>query len=167
MKKILILGSPGAGKTRLAQQLAQRLQLPLHHLDKLFWKSGWVASDPEEFRHQLQQIMGEEKWIIDGNYGSTLAARLPRADTIIYLDLPTLTCLRGAIERYLRYRNGTRPDMTPGNRERLSLEFLLYILTFRSRKRPGILQKLASLNAEQRRIVLNRRKQVRAFIESL
>jgi adenylate kinase family enzyme len=166
MKKIMIIGCGGAGKTQLALKLSQRLGIPLHHLDRLYWKTNWMGTEHEEFCRLQKNILATEQWIIDGNYNSTMNLRLQQADTIIYLDLPTLACLWGAISRFLEYRNTTRPDMTAGNDERLSVEFLKYILTFRTLRRPGLLQKLAPLKPTQQVFILNNRKQVEVFLNT-
>ncbi|NCU11113.1 MAG: topology modulation protein [Sphingomonadaceae bacterium] len=131
MQRILIIGSPGAGKSTLSHRLAAHFDLPLHHLDRLFWLPGWVERDRAEGRAELAGILAQDSWIIDGNYGSTLPMRLARADTVIWLDYPTLLCLNRAIRRWWRYRGITRPDMTEGCPERFDLEFMLYIANFR------------------------------------
>lgn len=132
MQRILIIGSPGAGKSTLSHALGQRLGLPLHHLDRLFWLPGWVERDRTEGRAELAGILARDRWIIDGNYGSTLPMRVARADTVIWLDYPTRLCLYRAVRRWWHYRGATRPDMTEGCPERFDLEFLLYIANFRA-----------------------------------
>lgn len=131
MQRVLVIGSPGAGKSTLSHALAARTGLPLHHLDKLFWLPGWVERDREEGRAELAEVLAGERWIIDGNYGSTLPMRLSRADTVVWLDYPTWLCLGRAFKRWWQYRGRARPDMTEDCPENLNLEFLLYVLNFR------------------------------------
>lgn len=131
MQRILVIGSPGAGKSTLAHALAARTGLPLFHLDKLFWLPGWVERDREEGRAELAEVLAGERWIIDGNYGSTLPMRIARADTVVWLDYPTWLCLGRVFKRWWQYRGTARPDMTEGCPENLNLEFLLYVLNFR------------------------------------
>ena len=71
MQRVLVIGSPGAGKSTLSHQLAERTGLPLHHLDQLFWLSGWVERDRDEGRAELAEVLAGERWINDGNYGSS------------------------------------------------------------------------------------------------
>jgi len=131
MKRVLVIGSPGAGKSTLSHALAQRTGLPLFHLDRMFWLPGWVERDRDEGRAELAGVLEQDRWIIDGNYGSTLPMRLQRAETVIWLDYPTSLCLRRVFKRWRRYRGRARPDMTEGCPENLNLEFLLYVLNFR------------------------------------
>lgn len=131
MQRILVIGSPGAGKSTLAHALARRTGLSLYHLDKLFWLPGWVERDRDEGRAELAGVLALDRWIIDGNYGSTLPMRLERADTVVSLDYPTHLCLAWVFKRWWQYRGRTRPDMTEGCPENLNLEFLYYVLVFR------------------------------------
>ena len=131
MQRILIIGSPGAGKSTLSHTLAKRTRLPLHHLDRMFWLPGWIERDRDEGRAELAGVLAQERWIIDGNYGSTLPLRVARADTVVWLDYPTHVCLGRALRRWRKYRGKSRPDMTEGCPERLDGEFFVYILNFR------------------------------------
>ena len=131
MQRVLVIGSPGAGKSTLSHALARRCGLPLHHLDRMFWLPGWIERDRADGRSELAQVLAQDCWIIDGNYGSTLPLRIARADTVVWLDYPTALCLGRAVRRWWMYRGQSRPDMTEGCLERLDGEFLLYILNFR------------------------------------
>jgi adenylate kinase family enzyme len=150
MQRVLIIGSPGAGKSTLTHALAARTGLPLHHLDRIHWLPGWTERDRDEARGMVEQVLARERWIIDGNYGSTMAMRLPRADTVVWLDYPTHLCLTRAIKRWWHYRGRNRPDMTEGCPERLDLEFLFYVLMFR---RNWHARNGASLNGFRGRVI--------------
>jgi len=167
MKRVLVIGCGGAGKTRLARRLGEFLGLPVHHLDRLFWKPGWEPSTDEEIRRAIEQIFETDRWIMDGNYSGTMEMRMARADTIIFLDLPTLACLCGVIARYLTYRDRTRPDMTEGNIERLGFDFLAWILTYRRRRRPKVLSLLNRHSHDRTIITLQSRRAVDSFIDEL
>ncbi|MEM7365575.1 MAG: AAA family ATPase, partial [Pseudomonadota bacterium] len=117
MKRIAIIGSGGAGKSTLAMALSECLNIPVFHLDKMYWQPGWVLSDHEDVRPHLDAVMARDTWIIDGNYSSSIEERIQRADTVIFLDLPVWLCLLGAVRRYFQYRGTNRPDMTEGNNE--------------------------------------------------
>ena len=132
MQRILVIGSPGAGKSTLSHQLAARTGLPLSHLDRMFWLPGWVERDRDEGLAELRGVLAQDRWIIDGNYGSSLPLRLERADTVVWLDYPTHTCLARVFKRWWQFRGKTRPDMTEGCPENLNLEFLHYVLVFRA-----------------------------------
>ena len=131
MQRILVIGSPGAGKSTLARELAAHTGLPLFHLDRMHWLPGWIESDRAEASQALDAVLAQDRWIIDGNYGSSLPRRIARADGVVWLDYPTALCLRRALGRWWQYRGQARPDMTEGCPERLDGEFLLYILQFR------------------------------------
>ena len=131
MQRVLVIGSPGAGKSTLSRQLAERTGLPLYHMDRLHWLPGWVERDREEAFGLVREVLAQERWIIDGNYGSTLPERLQRADTVIWLDYPTWLCLWRVLRRWWQYRGTNRPDMTEGCNENLNWEFLHFVATFR------------------------------------
>lgn len=151
MQRILVIGSPGAGKSTLARELAGRTGLPLFHLDRIHWSPGWVERDRDEAARMLDAVLAQDRWIIDGNYGSTLPRRVPRADGVVWLDYPTGLCLRRVLQRWWRYRGQARPDMTEGCPERLDAEFLLYILQFRRAWGRRNAKALAGLHGELHR----------------
>lgn len=144
MQRIAVIGCSGAGKSALSFQLADLLDLPLHHLDKLFWLPDWKVRDPAEFRELHDNITRESRWIIDGNNGSTMESRLAACDTVIYLDFPTRIFLWRVLRRSLGKK--VRPDMAEGCHERIDLEFCRYVLTFRRKHGPRIEQLLARLS---------------------
>ena len=95
MERIMIIGCGGAGKSTLARQLGEKLDLPVVHLDKLFWRPGWEHISREEFDRLHREALAQEKWIIDGNYDRTMGERVKYCDTIIYLDFSRAACLMG------------------------------------------------------------------------
>jgi len=167
MKRIIVIGCGGSGKTTVSLQLGELLSIPVHHLDKLFWGPGWVRVEKDAFFKKQEQIISGERWLIDGNYGSTMEARIARADMILFLDLPTPHCLWNVIKRFFQYQGMSRPDMTDGNSERLDLVFIWYILTFRQRRRPVIMRRLAEAPRGTRVAVLKSRKEIETFMEEL
>jgi adenylate kinase family enzyme len=167
VQRIVIIGSGGAGKSTLARQLGADLGIPVHHLDKLFWRPGWVKSPPAEFAVKQEAILREPAWIIDGNFGETIQARLRAADTILFLDLPTWVCLWGAVRRYIQYRNRTRPDMTEGNHEKLSWDYLWWILSYRTVRRPRVRARLKELAGLKAVTILRSRGAVQDFLKSM
>ena len=136
MQRVMVIGPCGAGKSTLARRLADTLQLPVTHLDRLHWQPGWVEGSKDELHQALKPVLAQERWLIDGNYGSTMAPRLARADTVIYLDYPIRLCLWRAARRVWTYRGRSRPDMTEGCPERFDREFFQYIATWNFHARP-------------------------------
>lgn len=165
MQRVLVIGPCGAGKSTAAVELGRLLDLPVHHLDRLHWREGWVESSREELIAALEPIVARERWLIDGNYGGTMAGRIERADTVIYLDYPTWLCLWRAFRRVRRFRGRTRPDMTPGCPERFDLAFFLYILNFRRGPRKRTEARLEGHEAKVRRFT--RPRELRRWLESL
>lgn len=140
MQRVMIIGSPGAGKSTLARRLATVTGLPLRHLDAEYWLPGWTERAPRLWREKLAALVAEDRWIIDGNYGSSLAMRSARADTLVHLDYSTALCLWRALKRVIGTRGQVRADAAPGCPERFDAAFLAYIALFRARKRSQILR---------------------------
>ena len=162
-----MIGSGGAGKSTIARAIAERLRLPLVHLDTLYWKPGWQATEAGEWRRTVSDLIAAPAWVIDGNYSGTLDLRLEACDTVVFLDFPRHVCLWRVIKRQLAYRGRQRPDMAPGCPERLTWQFLEWVWTYRSRRRAGILSRLSSLRADQRAVVLTSDRLAREFVEGL
>ena len=164
---MLIIGAGGSGKTTLARRLAERTGLPLIHLDQLYWHSGWQATPKEAWQSKVAELIAEETWIMDGNYGGTLDVRLEAADTIIFLDVPRVQSLTRVIRRGLRYYGRSRPDLPAGCPEQLRWEFLVWVWTYPKRRRPGILQRLGALAQRKQVHILRTQREIESFLEKL
>ena len=99
MKKVIIIGCPGLGKTTFAEKLQRVKNLPLYYLDAIWHKPDRTHITREEYDKKLSEIFQTEEWIIDGNYSRTIEERIQNSDTIFLFDLPTRVCLQGATER--------------------------------------------------------------------
>jgi adenylate kinase family enzyme len=141
MRRIVILGNAGSGKSTLARRLGAKLGLPIVHLDLLFWEPGWLEADAEVFRERVAAAHVGDAWISEGNYARrTFDIRLPRAELVIWMDTPRLTCARRVI---LRTASGKwRPDLAAGCEENIFRgdfpEFLGFTWNFDRKSRPGI-----------------------------
>ena len=166
MERIIIIGCGGAGKSTLARQLGEKLGLPVVHLDRLFWKPGWVEASQEEFDTALHLELDKEKWIMDGNFNRTMPQRIARCDTIIYLDFSRLACLWGVVKRVITTYGKTRPDMGEGCPERIDFEFLKWVWDFNKNKRERYYRLLNEADGKQT-IVLKNRRMVKRFLQSM
>jgi adenylate kinase family enzyme len=167
VKKVLVIGSGGSGKTTFSKQLAARTGLPLIHLDQLFWRPGWDPTPDAEWDRLITELSGRDAWIMDGNYGRTIATRMAAADTVIFLDLPRLVCTWRIMKRQIRYAGRTRPDSAAGCPERLTWEFVSWVWTYPSRRRPEMLQRLDGVRSTKTVIVLKSQREVDDFLASL
>jgi len=143
MQRIMIVGSPGSGKTTLARQLGATLSIEVIHLDRHFWQPGWVEPPHDKWIKLQQRLVQRPSWIMDGNYGATQNIRLAVADTIIFLDMPRWVCLWRALKRRVQYHGRSRPDLPPDCPEVLDWVFLQYVWTYPQDRRPKIMQRLA------------------------
>ena len=164
MQRIMVISCGGAGKSTLSKRLHDILGLPIFHLDQIYWKSGWVESEKEQWVAASEKLTDLSKWIIDGNYGSTMDMRIKRADTIIYLDYSTFKCLYRITKRLWKYKGTSRPDMTEGCPERFDLEFYHYVLTYNMTRRKNILTKLAAVKDDKKVYVLRNDREVKDFL---
>lgn len=125
-ERILVLGPCGAGKSTLAVSLGRIHDLPVIHLDQEYWRPGWREPAPEAWAAQVETLIARPRWIMDGNYGGTLARRLERTQLAVNLDYPRRVFFPRMVWRSLSQLGRTRPDMAPGCAERLDWEFIRY-----------------------------------------
>jgi adenylate kinase family enzyme len=165
MDKIAIIGCGGSGKTTLATLLGARLGLPVLHIDSHYWRivdGERIESTPEQWADAHRCLVAGDRWIIEGMKLGVLDERLRCADTVVYLDVSTLTCLLGILCRRMRHRGAMRADL--GVYDHINWRFLRWVWSFRRRQRPRVLQQLHGFDGEL--IVLRSRAEVRRFVGS-
>jgi|SRR5579885_1526421 adenylate kinase family enzyme len=164
MKRIAIIGCSGSGKSTLARQLGTILDIPVIHLDAIFWLPDWEKTPRDEWRRIQEELIKPECWIIDGHYESTLDIRMAAADTIIFLDYSRTLCLYRVLKRRIQYAGKTRPDLASGCPEKIDREHIQWIWSYPSTARPQALQKLEHYATGRTIIILHNPTETRQFL---
>ncbi len=167
MNRILIIGCSGGGKSTLSRALSARLDMPVTHLDVLWWKPGWTESTYDEFRPKVAAACAGDRWIIDGNFSRTFDIRMPRADTIIWIDQPRWLCLWRAFWRTTTQFGSNRPDLAPGCPEKYDWEFYKFIWNYRRDNIPKIEQGIAQYGAQAKVFRLRSDGEIAVFLADL
>lgn len=167
MKKVLIIGSGGAGKSTFARRLHEATNLPLFHLDKLYWKPNWVETPKAEIYEITERLMAGDEWIMDGNFNSTMEKRIAASDTVFFLDMPRSLCVYQIFKRVFKYYKKTRPDMGEGCPEKFDLEFLKWVWSFPKEVKPLIEARIERAGQGKNIIRFKSRKDVEKFFEIL
>ncbi len=169
MKRVLLIGNSGSGKSTFAKALAKKTDLPLIHIDKIYLQDNWTNMDKDEFDKILQAELEKPEWIIDGNYNRTIPYRLKYCDTVFYLDFPVLTCFISATKRTIQNYGKTRDDVHSNCPEKFDKDkMLLYknILGYNIKHRKKYYEMLN--NAENVNVVIfKNRKEVNEYIREL
>jgi len=166
MKKIAIIGPPGAGKTTLARDLGPLLNMKVFHLDRLFWEPGWKGKSSEERLEILDHLVQEKQWIIEGTYLDSSEPRLNAADTIIFLNTSLLLCLWRIMQRHRKDHDLSRRDIPEGCTDRLTPFRILKVVIFPFRGRRKLEQKLREF-PRGKVIRLSSPKQVKYYVAQL
>ena len=167
MRKILVIGSSGSGKSYFSKRLGEQLGIEVIHLDRLYWLPNWTEPSKEDWRATVEKILESDQWIIDGNFGGTMEMRVAAADTIIFIDLSRVLCLWRVIKRRIAYRKTTRPDMAEKCDEKVDLDFLKWVWRYPRSSKPKIEELLQRNSKEKHVIRLRSRSEVKRFLRRL
>src|SRR5690606_26775272 len=163
MKKIIIIGCPGSGKSTLSRNLSEILNITVYHLDMFFWTKEKTTVDDETFLKSLNEVLFKDEWIIDGHYGKTLERRIQSCDTIIFLDMSLDVCINNVKQRIGK----KRPDMPwVETKDKTHDEFLQYIKSFAETKLPHTYE-LLNKYKDKNIITFKSYEEINQFLESL
>ncbi len=162
MKKIIVIGCPGSGKTTFAEKLNECTGIPLYYLDAIWHKPDKTHIPREEFDKRIVEIFQTENWIIDGNYNRTIETRLKECDTVFLFDLPTDVCIQGATDRIGKGRY----DL-PWIETELDSDFKQFIEEFSQKTLPKIYTLIEKYKADRKVVVFNSRTQADEFIKTM
>ena len=158
MKKVIVIGCPGSGKSTVSRVLHNKTGIPLYHLDMMYWNADKTTVEKNVFIERLSAILKKDAWIIDGNYGSTMELRMAACDTVIFLDYPLEVCLDGIKER----RGKPRSDM-PWIETEEDAEFIEFIKNYNEQQKPKVLELLEKYG-DKNIIVFKSREETNAFL---
>jgi adenylate kinase family enzyme len=163
--RIVIIGCGGSGKSRLAGALGDMLGITPVHLDGLYYDRDWKPLDKEQFAALQRDLVARARWIIDGNYASSLPIRLEVADTVVFLDLPAWACLWGIIRRRLRHGGGQHDAI--GVYDRITWNFVRYIAGYRKQMAPRVRQLIVGHAGDAQVVVLRSRRAARRYLATV
>ena len=158
MKKVIVIGCPGSGKSTFARALHNKTGISLYHLDMMYWNADKTTVEKSVFLERLSVVLEKDEWIIDGNYGSTMELRMTACDTVIFLDYPLDVCLGGIKER----RGKPRSDM-PWIETEEDAEFIEFIKNYNEQQKPKVLE-LFEKYSDKNIVILKSREQADAFL---
>lgn len=163
MRRVLVIGSPGAGKSTLSARLAAKLDVPVIYLDLHHWLPGWVYRDSASAREIVRDLATGPAWVMDGNFAETFDLRMPRADTLVWLDYPRMTCVRRILTRTIR-GYGKRPaDLPEGCPEGFDPQVYRFAWRFPAESRPQIASAIDKYGAHLNIMRLGNDRDVAAF----
>ena len=158
MKKIIVIGCPGSGKSTVSRTLHNKTGIPLYHLDMMYWNADKTTVEKSVFLERLSAVLKKDEWIIDGNYGSTMELRMAVCDTVIFLDYPLEVCLDGIKER----RGKPRSDM-PWIETEEDSEFIEFIKNYNEQQKPKVLE-LFKKYSDKNIIIFKSREEADLFL---
>ena len=158
MKKIIVIGCPGSGKSTVSRALHNKTGIPLYHLDMMYWNADKTTVEKSVFLERLSDVLEKDEWIIDGNYSSTMELRMAACDTVIFLDYPLDVCLDGIRER----RGKSRSDM-PWIETEEDAEFIEFIKNYNEQQKPIVIELLGKYS-DKNIVIFKSREEADAFL---
>ena len=157
MKRVIVIGCPGSGKSMFSRALHDKTGIPLCHLDMLYWNADKTTVEKDVFLDRLSAALKADEWIVDGNYGSTMELRMAACDTVIFIDYPLDVCLDGIRNR----RGKSRSDM-PWIETEEDAEFIEFIKSYNEQQKPKVLELLEKYS-DKNIVIFKSREQANEF----
>jgi adenylate kinase family enzyme len=168
MKKITICGVPASGKSTLANKLGIALNIPVFHLDKIFWKDNGIFASQAEGIEKVEEILKEPSWILEGSMprSKTFDMRINEADTIILFDIPLWLTLWRQTKRFFKYYGKTRPDMGGNNKQKypFTLKEIRYALAYPTK---DMYEKILPLQKTKKVFIIKNKKDEKRVLREL
>ena len=161
MKRVIVTGCPGSGKSVFARKLREKTGLPLISLDNIWWKPDRTHITRDEFDARLAEELAKDEWIIDGSYSRTLEPRICACDTMILLDYDTDVCMQGIVNRV----GQARPDI-PWTENTLDPELVAIVETYKERNNP-VLAELFRKYPDREIHIFHTREEADAWLQSI
>lgn len=163
MEKVIVIGCPGSGKSTFSKVLHKVIELPLYHLDMLYWNADRTTVPRPIFLERLSKIIEQDLWIIDGNYGSSIEMRLKACDTVFFLDYPLEICIEG-----VNLRKGKKRTDMPWVEEsdEVDKELIEFIKNYDSNSRPKVIELLNKYN-DKNIFIFNSRNEADEFLSQI
>ncbi len=158
MKRVIVIGCPGSGKSTVSRALHSKTGIPLYHLDMMYWNADKTTVEKSVFRERLSTVLEKDEWIIDGNYGSTMELRMAACDTVIFLDYPLYVCLDG-----IRARRGKPRSDMPWIETEEDAEFIGFIKSYNEQQKPIVFELLEKYS-DKNIVILRSREEADAFL---
>ena len=158
LKRIIVIGCPGSGKSTVSRALHNKTGIPLYHLDMMYWNADKTMVEKSVFLERVSAVFEKDEWIIDGNYGSTMELRMAACDTVFFLDYPLDVCLGGIKER----RGKPRSDM-PWIETEEDAEFIEFIKSYNEQQKPKVLELLEKYG-DRNIVIFKSREEAEAFL---
>lgn len=166
MKKVLVIGCPGSGKSTFSSRLSKESGLPVIHLDSLYWKPGWISCSNQEFDEILSNLLPQETYIMDGNYGRTLDVRMPFVDTVFFFDFSRYLCLYRVIKRTILNHGKPGEYMGKECTESIDYTFVKSVWNFRKNQRARIINALENYKGSKNIVIFRKPRQVNNYFKT-